>query len=41
MLADIGSITNPNLVIDKLIEADVAPLITILYTDFKNVFRVF
>ena len=38
--ADIGKIIKPIPVIDKVIEVDVAPMITILSTDFYTVFRV-
>ena len=38
--ADIGKITNPKPVSDKIIEVDVAPMITILSTDSNIVFKV-
>ena len=38
--ADIGKIIKPIPVIDKLIEVDVAPMITILSTDSNTVFKV-
>ena len=38
--ADIGRIIKPIPVIDKVIEVDVAPMITILCTDSNIVFRV-
>ena len=38
--ADIGKIIKPIPVIDRVIEIDVAPMITILSTDSKIVFRV-
>ena len=38
--ADIGNIIKPTPVIDRVIEVDVAPMITIASTDSKNVFRV-
>ena len=38
--ADIGKIIKPTPVIDKVIEVDVAPMITILSTDSNIVFRV-
>ena len=37
--ADIGRIIKPTAVIDKVIEVDVAPMITIESTDFHIVFR--
>ena len=40
MPADIGSGINPKPVVDKHIEVDVAPKITIPPTDFKIVIRV-
>ena len=40
ILADIGKIIKPIPVIDEVIEDDVAPMITILSTDSKTVFRV-
>ena len=39
--ADIGNIIKPIPVIDRVIEVDVAPIITILSTDSNIVFRVF
>ena len=36
--ADVGKIIKPTPVIDKVIEADVAPMITILSTDSNIVF---
>ena len=41
MPADIGSTNNPKPVLDKLIDFDVAPIVTILCTVFKKMFRVF
>ena len=38
--ADIGKIIKPTPVIDRVIEVDVAPMITILSTDSNIVFRV-
>ena len=38
--ADIGRIIKPTPVTDKVIEVDVAPMITILSTDSNIVFRV-
>ena len=38
--ADIGKIINPRPVIDKVIEVDVAPMMTILSTDSNTVFNV-
>ena len=38
--ADIGRIMKPIPVIDKVIEVDVAPMITMLSTDSNIVFRV-
>ena len=38
--ADIGKIIKPAEVIDKVIDVDVAPMITILSTDSNIVFRV-
>ena len=38
--ADIGKTINPIPVIDRVIEVDVAPMITILSTDSNTVFRV-
>ena len=38
--ADIGKIIKPTPVTDKVIEVDVAPMITILSTDSNIVFRV-
>ena len=38
--ADIGKIIKPTPVIDRVIEVDVAPKITILSTDSNIVFRV-
>ena len=38
--ADIGKTIKPIPVIDKVIEVDVAPMITILSTDSNIVFRV-
>ena len=38
--ADIGKIIKPIPVIDRVIEVDVAPMITILSTDSNIVFRV-
>ena len=38
--ADIGKIIQPIPVIDRVIEVDVAPMITILSTDSNIVFRV-
>ena len=38
--ADIGRIIKPAPVIDRVIEVDVAPMITILSTDSNIVFRV-
>ena len=37
--ADIGKIIKPITVIDRVIEVDVAPMITILSTDSNIVFR--
>ena len=37
--ADIGKITNPKPVTDKVIEVEVDPMITILSTDSNIVFR--
>ena len=39
-LADIGKMIKPIPVIDRVIEVDVAPIITIVSTDSNNVFRV-
>ena len=39
--ADIGKITKPMPVIDRVIEVDVAPMITIVSIDSSTVFRVF
>ena len=39
--ADMGKIINPTPVIDRAIEVDVAPMITILSTDSKIVLKVF
>ena len=41
MPADIGTITNPKHVLDKLKEIEVAPIVAILSTNFNIVFRVF
>ena len=38
--ADIGKIIKPKAVIDRVIEVDVAPVITIVSTDSNIVFRV-
>ena len=38
--ADIGKVIKPIPVIDRVIEVDVAPMITILSTDSNIVFRV-
>ena len=38
--ADIGKIIKPTPVIDRVIEVDVVPMITILSTDSKTVFIV-
>ena len=38
--ADIGNTIKPKPVTDKVIEVDVAPIITILSTDSNTVFRV-
>ena len=38
--ADIGKVIKPTPVTDKVIEVDVAPMITIESTDSKIVFRV-
>ena len=38
--ADIGKIFRPTPTTDKIIEVDVAPMITILSTDYKIVFRL-
>ena len=38
--ADIGSIINPTPVNDRVIEVDVAAMITILSTDSNTVFKV-
>ena len=38
--ADIGKTIKPIPVIDKVIEVDVAPILTIVSTDSKIVFRV-
>ena len=38
--ADIGEIIKPIPVIDRVIEANVAPMIILLSTDSKTVFRV-
>ena len=38
--ADIGKTIKPIPVIDKVIEVDVAPMITMLSTDSNTVFRV-
>ena len=38
--ADIGKIIKPIAVIDRVIEVDVAPIITIVSTDSNIVFRV-
>ena len=38
--ADIGKTMKPMPVIDRVIDVDVAPMITILSTDSKIVFRV-
>ena len=38
--ADIGKIIKPTTVTDKVVEVDVAPMITIESTDSKIVFRV-
>ena len=38
--ADIGKIFKSKPVIDKIMEVDVAPMITIESTDYNNVFRV-
>ena len=40
LLADIGKIIKPNPVTDRVIEVEVAPMITIESTDSNNVFRV-
>ena len=39
--ADIGKTIKPIPVTDRVIEVDVAPMITILSTDSNTVFRVF
>ena len=39
--ADIGKIIKPTPVIDRIIDVDVAPMITILSIDSNIVFRVF
>ena len=39
--ADLGKIIEPKPVTDKVIEVDVAPMITILSIDCKTVFRVY
>ena len=39
--ADIGKIIKSEPVIDRVIEVDVAPILTIVSTYFKIVFRVF
>ena len=39
--SDIGKIIKPIAVIDRVIEVDVAPIITIVSTDSNIVFRVF
>ena len=39
--ADMGKLIKPTPVIDRVIEVDVAPMITILSTDSNTVFRVF
>ena len=39
--ADIGEIFKPKTVSDRVIEVDVAPMITILSIDSNTVFRVF
>ena len=41
MPVDIGAITNPKLVLDKLKEVEVVQIITKLSADFNIVFRVF
>ena len=41
MLVDIGTTIKPIPVIDKVIEVDVAAMITMLSTDSNTVFRVF
>ena len=38
--ADIGKIIKPTPMIDRVIEVDVAPMITILSTDSSTVFRL-
>ena len=38
--ADIGKMIKPTPVIERVIEVDVAPMITILSTDSSTVFRV-
>ena len=38
--ADIGKLNKPKTVTDRVIEVDVAPMITIESTDSKTVFRV-
>ena len=38
--ADIGNIIKPMPVTDRVIDVEVAPMITILSTDSNNVFRV-
>ena len=38
--ADLGKIIKPTPVFDRVIEVDVAPMITILSTDSDTVFRV-
>ena len=38
--ADIGRIIKPTPVIDNVIDVDVAPMITILSTDYNTVFRI-
>ena len=38
--ADIGKIIKPTPVIDKLLKIDVPPIVTIVSTDSKIVFRV-
>ena len=39
-LADVGKIIQPIPVIDKVVEVDVAPIITIVSTNSELVFRV-
>ena len=41
ILADIGKKTKPIPVINRVIEVDVVPMIIILSTDYKTVFRIF